>query len=63
MLKAKAKDIGGHGTLQKYRGTGTSLKLVPQYRYRYFQIKSTAVVPRYFCGTFLKKLKERTWTY
>ena len=43
--------IGGHGTLQKYRGTGTP----------YFAKISTAVtgtfklkVPQYFCGTFLK---------
>ena len=47
--------IGGHGTLQKYRGTGTLLKLVPRYWYRYFQIKSTAVLLRYF----FKKLKEK----
>ena len=39
--------IGGHGTLQKYRGTGTF-----KISNRYFQIKSTAVVPQYFCGTF-----------
>ena len=48
--KSVATNIGGHGTLQKYRGTGTRYfaKISTRYLYRYFQIKSTAAVPRYF---------------
>ena len=52
-----APTIGGHGTLQKYRGTGARYFAKISSKYRgtgTFKLK----VPRYF----FKKLKEKNWT-
>ena len=55
LMGCPVKSIDGHGTLQKYRGSGT----------RYFAKISTAVLVlsnQKYSGTFLKNKKEKNWT-